>query len=234
MILTSAAPVLVVAAHADDEALGCGGTIARLARAGRPVHVLLLADGETSRLESGAPASGAGLIAERNSAARQASEVLGCSSVEVLAFPDNRLDHETLLDIIKPIEAALARHRPETVFTHHVGDVNVDHSRVHQAVIAATRPQPGRSVKELLFFEVPSSTEWQPPGSASAFTPNYFVDISTTLATKLAALQKYEREMRPFPHPRSAKAVTALAHWRGASAGLEAAEAFMLGRRIVD
>jgi LmbE family N-acetylglucosaminyl deacetylase len=104
---------------------------------------------------------------------------------------------------------------------------------VHEAAIVACRPLPGASINELLFFEVPSSTEWRPAGSALPFVPNWFVDISGTLEKKLRALEAYQSEMRPFPHPRSVKAVEALAHWRGASAGLEAAEAFILGRFIV-
>jgi LmbE family N-acetylglucosaminyl deacetylase len=119
------------------------------------------------------------------------------------------------------------------VLTHHAGDVNIDHRVVHDAVIAACRPQPGYSVKELLFFEVPSSTEWRPPGSAEPFNPNWFFDITSTLATKMEALRAYEAELRAFPHPRSLKAVEALALWRGATAGVEAAEAFVLGRKIV-
>jgi LmbE family N-acetylglucosaminyl deacetylase len=100
-------------------------------------------------------------------------------------------------------------------------------------VIAACRPQPGHPVQELLFFEVPSSTEWRPPGSAEPFSPNWFVDISRTLETKLKALRAYETELRAFPHPRSLKGVTALAQWRGATVGVEAAEAFVLGRKLV-
>jgi LmbE family N-acetylglucosaminyl deacetylase len=116
--------------------------------------------------------------------------------------------------------------------THHAGDVNIDHQRVHQAVVTACRPQPGHPVRTLLFFEVPSSTEWQPPGSAPAFTPNWFVDISSTLDCKLNALDAYAEELRVWPHPRSLQAVEALARWRGATVGVEAAEAFILGRYL--
>jgi LmbE family N-acetylglucosaminyl deacetylase len=134
---------------------------------------------------------------------------------------------------VKHIEGFVERYRPSLLLTHHCGDVNIDHRVVHDAVISACRPQPGYPVKELLFFEVPSSTEWRPAGSANAFCPNYFVDISMTLPKKLEALNAYAPELRPFPHPRSLKAVTALAHWRGATVGVEAAEAFILGRKLV-
>ena|SRR2546425_1984076 len=219
-------PVVVVAAHPDDEVLGCGGALARMALEGRAVHILLLADGETSRTE------GSNRLAARNAAAESACKILGCASVEVLGLPDNRLDGVELLDVVKRIEVSVEHHRPSTVLTHHVGDVNVDHRVAHEAVLAACRPRPGHPVTELLFFEVPSSTEWRPPGSAEPFAPNWFVDISKTLAVKLKALQVYRSELRKFPHPRSLRAVEALARWRGATVGVEAAEAFVLGRKI--
>ena len=231
--MTLKGKVLVVAAHPDDEVLGCGGTIARLAAAGRAVHVLLLADGENSRAAADGSGVAAGAVAARNVAAEQACRILGCASVESLALPDNRMDGVLLLDLVKEIEARIARHVPTTLLTHHGGDVNVDHQVVHQAVIVACRPVPGHPVRELLFFEVPSSTEWRPPGSGDGFAPNYFVDVSTTLDRKMAALGAYASELRDFPHPRSRSAIEALARWRGATVGVAAAEAFVLGRMIV-
>lgn len=225
--------VLVVAAHPDDEVLGCGGTIARWAAQGCPVHVLLFADGEGARPShepAGAPAA---RRTARADAARAAAKILGCASLELLDYPDNRLDGVEVLDLVRHIEARIARHRPATVLTHHAGDVNIDHRIVHDAVIAACRPVPGCCVGELLFFEVPSSTEWRPGASALVFCPDWFVDISGSLTKKLDALQAYRTELRAFPHPRSLQAVRALAEWRGATAGVEAAEAFVLGRKIV-
>ncbi len=225
--------ILVIAAHPDDEVLGCGGTLARWAAEGHDVHVLLLADGESARSATAHSASGTVLMEQRNCAARNARDILGCKSCELLALPDNRLDGMELLDIVRLIEATIERIRPQTLLTHHCGDVNIDHSVVHDAVVTACRPQPGHLVSELLFFEVPSSTEWRPAGSALPFQPNVFVDISGTLAIKHAALGAYSGEMRAFPHPRSHQAVEALARWRGASVGVDAAEAFMLGRKIL-
>ena len=124
----------------------------------------------------------------------------------------------------------IAEHRPDTVFTHHVGDVNIDHRRIHEAVVTACRPQQNHPVRTLLCFEVPSSTEWQVAGSAPSFAPNYFVDISNTLDRKLAALDAYAAELRNWPHPRSRQGVEHLARWRGATVGVEASEAFMVGR----
>ncbi len=225
--------VLVVAAHPDDEVLGCGGTIARMAAAGRTVHVLLLADGENARATTDGSGVAAGAVAARHVAAEKACRILGCTSVEALTLPDNRMDGLVLLDVVKEIEARISRHAPTTLLTHHGGDVNVDHRVTHQAVIVACRPVPAHSVRELLFFEVPSSTEWCPPGSGYSFVPNYFVDVAEMLDRKMAAIDAYASELRDFPHPRSKPAIEALARWRGATVGVVAAEAFVLGRKIV-
>jgi LmbE family N-acetylglucosaminyl deacetylase len=226
MMLTGES-LLIVAAHPDDEVLGCGGMIARYTDQGSTVNLVFLADGVTARDRAD--------LAERQrrqAAAHQAANCLGIHSVQFHDFPDNRLDTVELIKIVQTIEQAIAQHQPDTVLTHHAGDVNIDHQRVHQAVVTACRPQPGHCVKTLLFFEVPSSTEWQPPGSAPAFLPNWFVDISDTLPLKIEAFSAYEEELRPAPHPRSLASVEALARWRGATVGVEAAEAFMLGRQI--
>jgi LmbE family N-acetylglucosaminyl deacetylase len=143
------------------------------------------------------------------------------------------MDGVELLDVIKIVEAEIDCYKPCLVLTHHSGDVNVDHRVLHDAVITACRPQPQHPVKNLLFFEVPSSTEWCPAASGMYFAPNYFYDITAFLEKKLEALHAYEPEMRSFPHPRSIEAVEYLARWRGATIGSAAAEAFMLGRAIL-
>lgn len=219
--------VLVVAAHPDDEVLGCGGAIARHARAGDTVTIVIVGEGITSR-----PDGQRAELDALTKAAQRASALLGAASLELLGLPDNRLDAMPLLDLIQRIEAVKAKRSPAIVYTHHAGDLNVDHRRVHEAVVTAFRPLPGVKPATLLFFEVPSSTEWQTAGSAPPFSPNWFVDIAATLEAKLAALGAYASEMRPWPHPRSAEAVTHLARWRGASIGRPAAEAFMTGRHI--
>lgn len=219
--------VLVIGAHADDEVLGCGGTMAKFASEGADVHVLLLADGETSRAGAGAVEKEA-----RIKAAEEAAGILGCASTSLHDLPDNRLDSMDLLDIVKVIEQRIADIAPDTVLTHHSGDVNIDHRLVHEAVLAACRPHPGHPVNHLLFYEVASSTEWRPPVSSMPFLPNVFIDITETLAAKRDALDAYASEMRAFPHARSVEAVEALARWRGATVGVAAAEAFVLGRSI--
>lgn len=222
--------ILVVAAHPDDDALGCGGTLAKLSKEGALIHIVFLADGVFSR--AGEQAAQQEELLARRAAAKAACDVMGVTSVSFGSFPDNRMDTCALLDVTKAVEELIAKHKPDTIFTHHAGDVNIDHRRVHEAVTTACRPQLTSCVKTVLFFEIPSSTEWQFPGSGPAFEPNWFVDISDTLESKLAALEAYADEMRAWPHPRSMQGVTHLAKWRGATVGVDAAEAFMLGRKL--
>lgn len=201
-----------------------------MADQGVPVHVAFLADGVFSR--KGDAAAQQEELQVRRAAAQKACNVLSARSVSFGSYPDNRMDTVALLDIIGAIEELIAEHRPDTVLTHHVGDVNIDHRRIHEAVVTACRPQRGHVVKTLLCFEVPSSTEWQLPGSAPAFLPNWFVDISTTIDRRLAALDIYAAELRAWPHPRSRQGLEYLARWRGATVGVDAAEAFVLGRQL--
>lgn len=222
--------ILVIAAHPDDEVLGCGGTLAKLSDQGAKIHVAFMADGIAARGDG--DENFRTQLEERRRAAKKAADILGITSLSFGDFPDNRMDTLAMLDMTQMVEALVDEHRPDTVITHHIGDVNVDHQLSHKAVVTACRPQPDHPVRKLLCFEVPSNTEWQLPGSAAAFEPNYFVDISATLERKLAALNAYTSEVRGWPHPRSLEAVEHLNRWRGSIVGKEAAEAFMLGRRI--
>lgn len=225
--------VLVVAAHPDDELLGCGGTMAGHVARGDEVVVAFLAEGLTARDPRRDVEKRSEEMTRLRQAARAANGVLGVGAVEFFDFPDNRLDSVDRLDLIKVVEDLLARHQPELLYTHHAGDLNVDHRRVQEAVVTACRPIQGQcSVRTMLFFEVASSTEWQVPHSLPPFCPNWFVNIESTLESKLSALKHYDGELRPFPHPRSAQAVEALARVRGAASGYHAAEGFMLGRRL--
>jgi N-acetylglucosamine malate deacetylase 1 len=219
--------ILVVAAHPDDEALGCGGTMARLAAEGAEVHVLFLTNGVDARGE-GAP----GAVEERRRMGDRAAEALGVLPPTYLDFPDNRMDGTDLLDIVVAVERHAAPIRPDTVFTHFAGDLNVDHRICAQAVLTAFRPMPGGPVRTIYGFEVASSTEWAFGAAGLDFAPNAFFDISDHLPNKLAALEIYSEEMRAFPHARSVAALEALARWRGATVGCAAAEAFYLMRSI--
>lgn len=224
---------LVIAAHPDDEVLGCGATIARLADEGWAVHVVIVAEGATSRNIVRDPAMHEQDLSELARCAEIANGILGGASIKLLSLPDNRMDGMELLDVVKIVEAEIELHKPDMVLTHHTGYVNVDHQVLHDAVITAYRPQPGHWVRTLLFFEVPSSTEWRPAASGMQFAPDYFFDVTDFLDRKLAALNAYALEMRAFPHPRTIKAVEHLSGWRGATIGCAAAEAFMLGRAII-
>ena len=225
--------VLVVAAHPDDEVLGCGGTIAKHCENGDEVNVIILAEGLTSRDEK---RNRNAKVKELNLLKKQsieANKILGVKDLKFFDFPDNRMDSVDLLDVVKVVENCIKKFKSSIIYTHHSGDVNIDHRIIHDAVVAACRPIPNHSVKNLLFFEVASSTEWQVNNSYSSFVPNWFVDISQTLDLKLKALEKYKSEMRDFPHARSLQALEYLAKWRGVSVGVAAAESFMLGRKLV-
>ncbi|MDV2583342.1 PIG-L deacetylase family protein [Alkalibacillus haloalkaliphilus] len=225
--------ILVIAAHPDDEVLGCGGTMAKHAQNGDRVYSAILAEGITSRDKSRSREKHTEQLSELGQAAHKANNVLGVQSLKLFDFPDNRMDSLDRLDIVKVVEDLIDQVKPDIVYTHHSGDVNIDHRRIHEAVITACRPIPGNHlVKQVLFFEVASSTEWMTPNSAPSFHPNWYVDISETLQLKLDSLNAYEYEMREWPHARSVKALEHLAKWRGANIGVEAAEAFILGRNI--
>lgn len=212
--------VLVIAAHPDDEVLGCGGTIARHINSGEGVHIVFVADGVSSR--NNPPQT----VAERRNCAVQAAKALGAGQPSFLDFPDNRLDTVDLLDIVQAIERVVSDVDPQLVYTHHGGDLNIDHRVVHQAVVTALRPTPGRHFKGILAFEVLSSTEWASDAIGHGFRPDRFIDVSATIERKMNALCCYGTEMRPFPHSRSQETVRALATLRGTSVGLVAAEAF--------
>ena len=147
-------------------------------------------------------------------------------------FKDNQLDVYPLLKIIKPIEKIIFKIKPDTIYTHFEEDLNIDHQIVNRAVVTICRPQKLNSVKEIFFFEIPSSTEWQIKKKQILFSPNYFEDISKVKKYKINALKCYKSELKKWPHPRSIKGVTSLFNWRGATIGVEAAEAFMVGRII--
>ncbi|WP_338668959.1 PIG-L deacetylase family protein [Pseudodesulfovibrio methanolicus] len=231
LMLDRNAPVLVVAAHHDDEVLGCGGTMARLAEAGHPVVSAVLGQGAVCR-ESAMDASEREAVeAMMARQAAAAARVLGAKFVQTGMFPDNAFDSVPLLDIVRCVESVIERVRPQLILTHHGGDLNVDHRLTARAVQTAARPLPGSGVRTILAFEVLSSTEWTPveePG----FRPDVFVDVAARLDRKIEAMGCYESELQAFPHPRSEGGIRHLAGFRGGSAGLAAAEGFALVRSV--
>lgn len=226
--------ILVVAAHPDDEVLGCGGTMAKLSSEGHTVHVIIGAEGLTSRQTSRDKAALENEFDELYEAAKKANSILGVKSLEFLGFPDNRMDSLELLDIVKKIEEKLANFPADEVYTHFPSDLNIDHRMLSEAVLTATRPLPGQHVKKVFFFEVPSSTDWKFGFSHGYFSPNRFVNIEKFLTTKIKALNEYVGEMRVYPHSRSLENLENLAKFRGATVGYHAAEAFILARELVD
>lgn len=221
--------ILVVAAHPDDEVLGCGGTIAKLAKK-NDVYVVILGEGVTSRN-----------IAEKEKKddldslrldAFEANKKLGVKKVFLESLPDNRFDTVPLLNVTKVVERYIDEVSPKVIYTHHSGDLNVDHEITSRAVFTASRPVGNCTVKEILLFEVLSSTEWSKHDASSIFIPNIYVDISKTITLKREAMVCYKRELRMYPHPRSLGGIDILAQKRGLEVGLKSAEAFYLARRI--
>lgn len=212
--------ILVVAAHPDDEVLGCGGTLLNLAKSGAEISTMFMADGETSR-------NGAGIdeIEAREAAARKVARIMGTLEPSFCRLKDNSLDKVSLLKITKLIHGKIIDFAPDTIFTHSNCDLNLDHRLVFQATLTAARPMKKASIKRLYSFEIPSSTEWA-FGRFSDFSPSMFVDVTTVWAEKMEVLQCYGKEILPAPHPRSEENVTALAKIRGASVGVHYAEAF--------
>lgn len=223
--------ILIIAAHPDDEVLGCGGTIARLTQAGHDVYIAILGEGITSRYEKRDQADRE-MINNLRAGCQQVSELLGVKELFLYDLPDNRFDTVPLLDVIKVIENLVNRLQPKVIYTHHCGDLNIDHAITQRAVLTATRPVVGCPIKKIYAFEVPSSTEWSFGQFQSAFQPNVFVDITDTLETKIKAMAVYESETRPFPHPRSFEAIRNIARRWGSMVGLKASEAFMLVRDV--
>jgi LmbE family N-acetylglucosaminyl deacetylase len=223
--------VLVIAAHPDDEVLGCGGTIARLATEGAGVSILILAEGMTSRADFD-PVRDAATLKLHHARAHRAGQLLGAKEVTLGGFPDQKMDTVPLLEITQAIEREIARVQPEMVFTQHGGDLNMDHVITFRATMTATRPMRGCPVKRLYAYEIPSSTEWAFQQFEPRFAPQVFFDIEPQLETKIAAMQIYESEARAFPHPRSPEALRATARRWGSVIGAGAAEAFCCVRDI--
>jgi LmbE family N-acetylglucosaminyl deacetylase len=220
---------LVIAAHPDDEILGCGGTIARLTQEGYEFNIAILGEGITSRFSQREEANPE-LLRQLRAKATEAGEIVGVRDVRLFELPDNRFDTVPLLDVVKILEALVSELQPEMVFTQHGGDLNIDHVVTYRATLTATRPLQDSPVHQLYAYEVASSTEWAFQTFAPVFQPNAFFDITGFVDKKISAMQIYETEVRVFPHPRSPEALTQQAgHW-GSVVGVHAAEAFQLIR----
>jgi LmbE family N-acetylglucosaminyl deacetylase len=219
--------VLVVAAHPDDEILGCGGTIARMVNEGAEAFTLILGEGATSRDTERNRDKRNNEISILKENIKESNKIIGVKETVSYDFPDNRFDTVALLDIVKVIEVVKNQFKPSIIFTHFANDMNIDHYITNKAVLTATRPMPDEVVKEIYAFEVLSSTEWSFPLS---FLPDYFVSVTDTLEKKINAMKIYENELRDYPHPRSIKAIELNAEYWGMRTGLGYAESFKVLR----
>lgn len=213
---------LVVVAHPDDEVLGAGATINKLIREGHQVAVAIMVAQAAAR---------ANLSDSLTEDQHEAMMLLGVEKVYCADFPNIRMNTVPHLELVQFVERCIGDFQAEAIITHHPSDTNNDHVNTSYAVQAACRLFQRRDnlppLRELLYMEVPSSTEWSFDTSANRFAPNYFVQIGTDgLAVKLEALAAYKGVMRPYPHPRSEEAITGLAAYRGVQAGCYYAEAF--------
>lgn len=226
--------IMVVVAHPDDELLGLGATMHKLITKQQvTARVVILGEGITSRAEQRDTKLWERELEIHRSNIRYAQQAIGYHSVNTYDFPDNRFDTVALLDLVKVIEKEKEAFRPDIIFTHHGGDLNIDHQRTFQAVITATRPMENEGVKTVITFETPSGTEWQASNDPRHFAPNLFIEVSEEdLMAKIKGMEAYQFERRDYPHPRSAEALRTIARQRGVTVGKEFAEAFQLIRCI--
>lgn len=218
--------VLVIAPHPDDEILGCGGTLARLASEGHEVHVAVATRGSPPAFSE---ESVARVAAEMKSAHAQ----IGIAKTHQLDFPAAALDTVPASELNAAIGQLVAEVRPDTLLLPFVGDIHGDHQLAFLAAMVAARPRNDWAPHRICCYETLSETNWYAPPVTPAFVPNFYVDISGHLETKLRAFQTFESQVRPFPEERSVEAIEALARFRGSTVYLKAAEAFMLVREIV-
>lgn len=217
---------LFVVAHPDDEVLGAGGTIGKLAEEGNNVEVCILC-GE-AKARKNRP-----IKSKLRQDIINCSKILGVRKVYMGSFPNIEFNTVPHIRLVQFIEEILTVSEADVVFTHHPADVNNDHLETSLACQAAIRlfqrNTARKPVKELFFMEIPSSTEWSLNSSLHPFVPNVFIEIKESgLLKKLDALAQYEGVMREYPHPRSEEAIKGLASFRGCQAGLLYAEGFQL------
>ncbi len=232
MNLSRGTRILVVAAHPDDEVLGCGGTLAKAIAAGAEVAVQFLGEGISARFPVGQYDSEEfrSQTRVRMAGARKALQVLGITDCEFGERLCGQFDTYPLISIVKDIERKMAQFKPDLLFTHNPAEVNVDHRLTYEAVEVACRPTRDFIPAQVYTFEIPCSGSWT---FESAFKPNVFVDVSEHWDQKLAAWACYKGEARPFPFPRSNEGLKTLAGYRGMMSSLDKAEAFRMVRMIV-
>lgn len=223
--------VLVIAAHPDDEVLGCGGTITRLSSEGSECHLLIVTDGSSSQYRESDHLHE--IIEAKKLETKGCADLMGFKTIHYGELPDMKLDKTPHIVINQVIEKVIDEIQPDTVFTHFWGDVNRDHQEVYKSTLVAVRPVMGQFVKELFCYRVPSSTEWSSNRGDTMFMPNYFVDIEQYAEQKYQAFSCYSTELRDYPHPRSVQYLRETDKAAGLRVGLLAAEEFVLLRKLV-
>ena len=225
---------MVVAAHPDDELLGLGATMHKLIKEqGVMVHVIILGEGITSRSDTRDTEKWKDVLTEHHRNINAAGNHVGYDSIHTYDFSDNRFDSHALLDIVKVVEKEIEEFKPDIIFTHNAGDLNIDHQRTFQAVMTATRPMEDEKVTTVICFETPSATDWQYCNHPEQFKPNLYIGVTIEdVQAKCDAMSEYKFEIREYPHPRSFKALKVLAQYRGYTSGNEMAEAFEIVRMI--
>ncbi|WP_295754416.1 PIG-L deacetylase family protein [uncultured Holdemanella sp.] len=213
---------LIVVAHPDDEVLGAGATIHKLIKEGHNVAVAIMVSQAAARKD---------LSSTLTSDEEEALNLLGVNKVYHANFPNIKMNTVAHLDLVQFVEKCIEDFSADAIITHHPSDTNNDHVQTSYAVQAASRLFQRREhlpqLKQLLYMEVLSSTEWSFDSSANRFMPNYFVEVGKEgVDLKIKALSKYKGVMRPYPHPRSNEALEGLAAYRGAQSGCNYAEAF--------
>lgn len=231
-MIKNKAKILLVVAHPDDELLGCGATMHKLITENNcSIRAVILGEGITSRSDKREPEKWDEELKQHKNNIYEAAKHIGFESIGIYNFPDNRFDTVALLDLIKVVEKEKQTFNPEIIFTHHGGDLNIDHQRTFEAVITATRPMENENVKGIITFETPSGTEWRASSDPKHFIPNFFAEITeANLSAKINAMESYKFEKREYPHPRSPKALKILAQRYGVMLGCEYAEAFNIVR----
>lgn len=226
--------IMIIVAHPDDELLGLGATMNKLINDYNvTTRVVILGEGITSRADVRDVKKWEESLKRHKQNITNAQKEIGYHSVGVYDFPDNRFDSVALLDIIKVIEKEKENFDPEIIFTHHGGDLNIDHQRTFEAVMTACRPMSHENVKTIITFETPSGTEWRSPSDPRHFLPNLFFSVSESdVDAKIKGMESYEFERREYPHPRSPEALKIQAQRWGIVVGTSFAEAFCLVRSI--
>lgn len=230
--LSSKSKVLVIVAHPDDELLGLGGTIQKLKlHFDCLIRVIILGEGITSRDDEVDQNLRKLKIHKKNT--EEAKKIIGYDQLKLYDLPDNKFDTIPLLTIVKIIETEKNEFDPDLIFTHHLGDVNIDHQITFNSVNTAFRPQPNERIKAILTFETPSGTEWIPSNDNRKFNPNIFIELNETqIENKIKAMECYFFEKREYPHPRSPEALKVRAKMWGIANGVKYAEPFQLIRMI--